>query len=206
MITIKDKLNLFSGIVLEKAEKEAAEKIEKAFRSIEEKTANEKRRIDEECKRIVEDSAKKAQAEYTRIVSKAKQESKQKLLAKRNELLERTIADLRVLAASFTETKAYASFLKKSIYRVVDGMKDEKELKLYFTSRDLKAYQELIRQSLGTAAPDTAYTLHEVGDGILGGCICVNGKGTRKAEHTLASLLEDSREIIGQTVTDYLQI
>ncbi|HPT79190.1 MAG TPA: V-type ATP synthase subunit E family protein [Candidatus Atribacteria bacterium] len=206
MITIEDKLNLFAGIVLDKAEKESAEKVDKAFRSIDEKMAAEKQSIDEECALIIEESAIKAQAEYTRIISKAKQESKQKLLAKRNELLERTIADLRVLADTFAGTGAYAAFLEKSIYQAAGSMKGEKELRLYFTSRDLKAHQDLIRRCLGSAVPDAAYTLLEADDGILGGCICVNGKGTRKAEHTLASLLEDGREIIGQTVTEYLHI
>ena len=203
MTTIDEKINLFASVVFDKAGKQAEEKMKQVKRHIEEQYSAEEKRIRDLARQMVEERAKKADAGSIQIVSKARMEARQNLLRKKEEMLDQIMIGLKKRAVQFVRTQGYEDFLRRAIRQVLDGLQGDQQLLLYFTTEDLIRHEDLIRSTIvANLQPNAVYTLHEAAGDIMGGCVCCNGRQTRKVDFTMASLLADNRELIGRIVMD----
>jgi V/A-type H+-transporting ATPase subunit E len=206
--TIEDKIKLFANIVLEKVEKQSEEKLAQAKKQIEEHFSAEKEKLEAMARQVQIDREKKSETVYKQILSRAQMEARQSLLHLKEELLSRTMKDLTVHAREFVKTPEYASFLRAAICRTISGLAEEKLLLFYFTPNDLKNHSDLIRNAIMDCLQgcNAVYTLHETKDDIIGGCYCINEQRKKRSVYTIASLLEDSKDKIGQIVMEKLQV
>lgn len=207
MTTIEDKINLFASILFEKVDKQSEEKLEQANKYIDERYSAVKERIQDVSRQIIAERVRKSEVKSTQIISKASIEAKQNLLNKKEELLNKTIKDLRGIVYNYVQTPEYSDFLQHAIEQVFSGLQKEQQLLFYFTPDDLQKYAGLIRNTIiGNLQTNAVFTLHETDRDIIGGCMCQNNQNTRRVDYTMAALLEDKRDIIGQIVMDNLQI
>ena len=204
--TIEDKIKLFANVIFEKVEKQSEGKLDHARRQTEEQYTEEKERIETIAYQITEDKIKKSESMYTQIISRAHMEARQSLFRKKEELLRQTIKDLEALAREFIKTTEYGDFLRHAVCEAVSGLSGEKQLLFYFTTEDLKSHEALIRKAIADCLfnSDAVYTLNQAEGDIIGGCLCCNEQLTKRAVYTMASLLEDRKELIGQMVMDNL--
>jgi vacuolar-type H+-ATPase subunit E/Vma4 len=206
--TIEDKINLFANVIFERVEKQSEEKFAQARKQIEDNFSAEKEKIEAIARQVEEDKVKKSDTTCTQILSRARMEAKQSLFQKKEELLNRTIGTLRDHAREFVKAPEYESFLRKAICRTISGLAGEKLLLFSFTSDDLKNHADLIRKTVVDCLADSSvvYTLHEAEYDIIGGCSCSNELMTKRSVYTMASLLEDNRDRIGEIVMENLQV
>jgi len=205
MTTIEDKLNLFSRLVFERIEKQSEDQRKQAEEEIALFKEAELKRVEEITRQIIAEQEKKAEAKSIQIISQASLMARQALLARKRELLNETVAGLTKAAEKFTEAPEYKGFLENSIAKAVRQLDGEQQLLFYFTARDISANERFIRDVIVKSLRQTAvYTVHAADNGIIGGCICVNGQGTRRVDCTLASRLADRRDMIGQMVMERL--
>jgi len=206
MATIDDKINLFATIVIDKAEKQVKDNMNRAYQLIDEQFLEEKERIVQQAVQIMEERARKAELRKVQILSKARMNARQKLLLKKEQLVNQTIDNLKKRAVEFVHTPDYENFLRSSIKQALSGMNEERHLIFFFIDEDLSARENLIRETImQNLQPNAVYTLQRAERNIIGGCICSNEERTKRTDCSLAARLEESRELIGSIISESLQ-
>jgi len=206
MATIDDKINLFASIVVDKTEKQVQDRMKKAIQAIDEQFLEEKDQIEKQAANIVEERNRKAEAKKVQILSNARMEARRKLLFKKEQFVNQIMDNLKKRAVEFVHTPQYEDFLRSSIKQALSGMNEERELTFFFIDEDLAARENIIREAIMQNLHQNAvYTLQRAEGSIIGGCICINARKTRRVDCSLASRLEGSRDIIGSIISDSLQ-
>ncbi|MCX7903365.1 MAG: hypothetical protein N2486_02530 [Caloramator sp.] len=182
MVTIEEKIRLFTELVYQKIEKENKEEIERFNESFKNLLEEKKREFEEEFNRKREERIKKANEEAQRIISKARYEQKRMLFRKRDEIFNRFNEDLKVKLEEFTKSNQYKDWLLNSLKKIFEN----KNYKLILTHKDF----ELLKPYIG------GYKV-EFDDGLIGGFI-LEDENRMRIDHSLKALMEDKKEKIGQ--------
>lgn len=206
--TIEEKIDLFTHVIFEKVEKQSKERFEHAIKGIEERFIEEKEQIERAAQQIEEGWVKKADAIYAQSLSRARKSAKQGLFQKKDELQNRTMQSLKAHAEGFVKSPEYIIFLQKAVRYTVSEFRGEEMLHFYFTPGDLESLKDLIQETIEDCltATGAVFMLHETKDEILGGCFCTNDQTNRRAVYTVASLLEDNADKIGEILRRNLQL
>lgn len=197
MVTIEEKLSLFSKLVYQDILNES----EKKIKAIEEKNAilieGYKKELVEKSRKIISDMDRKIEQKKSEMLSKAKMEAKQKLLAKKQELLERLIEDQKNKAKEFTHTTEYAVFFKKNFEAILNELTDVRGLRIEILERDREAFQNYIEKAImdkGFSPEQMIYT--EGSKSMIGGVIVSNTEETIRYDASISSLLKDKKDYI----------
>lgn len=205
MITMEEKLKVFTKLVLEKVQNEYDERA----REIKEKNnkiiQNHKAKLREKSKQIIQDFVKKGEIEKNRMISKAKLDSKKKILNKREELLNKFIANLEKKARQFTYEEEYKNFLENSVDRVLIGLKDKEHICIYVTDKDRDRYGEIMNRLFVKHDFDSQkISIFTLDSEFIGGVIGIDKEESIKIDCTIKTLIEDNKNLIGQMLYEKL--
>lgn len=169
MITIEEKINLFTKLVHEKVEKENREVIVR-FENEYGELLNNKR---VEFQKIAEDMEKRAneqiEKEKRQRLSKAHIQGRKTLLERKNKIYKKAIEDILSSIEGFRNNKAYRQFIIRSIEKVIKSNKIEL-FTIKLTKNDFTSLETEIKK----AYKDNVDIL--IDDSILGGVIIFDKK------------------------------
>ncbi|MBN2260169.1 MAG: V-type ATP synthase subunit E [Clostridiales bacterium] len=201
MITLDNKMELFSKVVLEKVKKEYKEVLKNADEKNEIVRQDKLKQLEEQSLQYVKDVNESAQKDKKRILSKAISQARKNILIKREEifieLYDMIIEELK----KFRMTDEYARFIDG---RVKDSIVDLLELKNDLMVICRKNDIELVRKAL---TDNGVINSNEfiVNEEILGGFILLDRKKGFKINLTLDSILEENKAYIGKLIFDLLE-
>lgn len=206
MVTIEEKLSLFSKLVyqdiLNESEKKIKEIEEKNARLIEEY----RKELIEKSKQITSNMDRKIEQKKSEMLSKVKMEAKQKLLSKKEELLDLLIEEQKNKAKEFIRTDAYVLFFKKNFEAILNELTGIKGLRIEILERDRKAFQDYIQQAaMARGIPLENISYLEGSKGMIGGIIVSNLEGTIRYDASISSLLEDKKAFIMERMYEELE-
>lgn len=205
VITVEEKLDVFTKLVLEKVQKEYEEKKKEIDQRNDEIIQGHKSEISEKVYRIVENMKGRGEIQKNRLISKAKVEGKRTVLSKKEELLEKLISNIEAKAVQFTYEDGYKDYIINSLCEVLENLKNKESIILFFTDKDRGNYEELIINTLKENGFDTKKVeFQSLDPKLIGGVIAIDREKTIKVDCTIKTKIEDNRNLIGQILYDAL--
>lgn len=200
MITIEEKLKLFTKIVYDKVEKENQRAIENFNKEYGNVIEQKKQEFTREVEEKTLQSQKDIEKEKLHILSRARIEEKRIILGKRMEIFEEAIQGMLDYAVEFTETDEYRDMFLKEFESAVLEMEGCPRLDIYLTQRDKARFTDEILKLL----EDKKAEFH-IDDEIAGGFVMLDVDGSIKLDMSLYGRIQNARAYIGERLFEILQ-
>jgi V/A-type H+-transporting ATPase subunit E len=206
MVTIEEKLELFTKLVLGKAQYELSDKLKEIEKQNQEKIKNYQQELQKQEAKIIEEINKKGIIERNKQISKAKLNAKKQILLEQQKLMEKQMENLRQKALEFTQHEGYESFLKQALSKIFSYFKSEPFIILYLKDQDIKRYQSLvIEQGKDFGFKEEQISIFSGDIYMIGGVIGINQARTFRIDLSMNALIEEHRRQIGQKLYDVLK-
>lgn len=193
MITLDDKLDMFYKVVFKTEEIEAKNKLELIENENKSIIEEKKIEMEEKKKEIINRREILGKSEKNEMISKATQESREKILQKRELILEDLILSLEERARKFTEKNEYKDYLINNISNVIKNM-DLESITISLLEEDKKRFGNLILKSLKDKNKDIKIQITK--EDIIGGFI-IKSKDYN-LDNSFKTIIEENRYNIGK--------
>lgn len=202
MINIEYKLDIFNQIVLKEQEakvKEELESLERYNNGIFEQKRNE---LEINKQELVNRRIQLAQIQKNEMISKATQENRETLLAKREELLHDLILSLEIKAKDFTDTPEYDAYFVNKIKKYIKDTSDN-QLVITILEKDKERYGKELSQIAKELGKDIEIEIAM--DQKIGGFIITDKDRTYNLDSTFKTIIEEQRYHIGKALYSSLE-
>jgi len=203
MITVNDKLKLFTKRIIDRQQKEYDDKVHE----LEEKMVVE---LEERKQMLVRDRVKYEatllkgiKTERSQRLSNARSERKRRLLLKRKEMIDVLLAGVRSYTLEFVETDDYEKYLKNMIKDHKDMIASMGDFELFINERDMVyrnmfylLFDELELNCVGIEMSQKR---------MLGGAIVIKEDKSTRLDLSLDSVIVDNKKYMGQLIYDMLE-
>lgn len=206
MITIEEKLNIFSKLVFEKEQNKSDEKLDDMYKRNEEITQQHKKELENKAQEIIKRKIKEGERKKNEIISKANIEVRNKLLNKKQELLKDMIEEMENRARKFINTKEYESYQISNLMDAFSALDLNGKIQIYLTVKDMDIFSEKIKKIvLNQGFQKQNIELTSTNKDIIGGAIIVDHEKGIRVDTTLKTLIEDNKDYIGRKVYECLE-
>lgn len=196
MITLDNKLEVFSRLVLDKARVAYQEAMQEMDRQHAARRAEKTAELERQGKRYSQEMAKAAEQERRRILSRAKGQAHRNILVKKEELFHQLKERIIQEIGKYCETPEYPKFLEErmNLYREdLRMLRGELEVACRPADADLAA--SLIKK-MGMDNPVHIVT----DDEILGGLTLTDRENGVKVTMTIDAVLEENSVYLGSLI------
>lgn len=205
MVTIEQKLTLFSKLLNQEIKEETQKEQAALDKEYEHMIAENKYRIDNEAAEIIEHAKKRAEMKKVELISKSKLSSKKEYMVAVEEVIETFMEAMKDKIKTFVQTDEYKIYLNRLAQDVSALKTDKNKLKVEVTAEDYKN-KEVIEAALIKAGLDKKQLEFEVtNEEILGGFIIVDTLLNTKIDESMNTLLEESKDRIVELVTSAIE-
>jgi V/A-type H+-transporting ATPase subunit E len=200
MVTVEEKLKLFSKILFDKVGKknksklDECESLQKSI--IDEKTGEFKKQADIMLEKCLNECDK----EKVLIVSKAKMNEKKLILKTKNNLLNELLSALTDKMQSFVDTDEYKSLLFDELNKTSTALKDSSNIIIELTGKDIKRFEKTVRSTFKNKNVDLKENNY-----LIGGFCAIDEKNDIKVDFSLESKIDLSKEYAGEQLFNLLQ-
>jgi hypothetical protein len=206
MITVDDKIDVFTKIVLDRLEEAYSAKIssldEEAFEAV--KTYEEK--LKEKSHRFIAGHEEDARNDARKRISKVVSGVRTQTLRLRHEMVLELCEELRRRTAEYRNSEAYLDYMRNRIIRSTVDLMHFKGVQIEILEEDLNHYQKALQiELMRIGLDDKHYEWVPVKKGFMGGLIFYNGDRTRKLDGSFDVLIEDAEVIVGELVATMLE-
>lgn len=202
MVTIEQKLTLFSKLLSQELKEEVNKKTLELEKEYEGKIAESKYQVDKEAVEIIDNAKKRAEAKKVELISKGRMCSKKETMLIKEKLVVHFMETLIERTKAFTDKPIYANYLEH-IVRELDELKNyENPLIVYMTEKDLLKYQSIIRKNLiQIGLKEDQMQFEQTENDIIGGLIIRDPMLNMKIDMSMRSIIEESKDRIVEIVT-----
>ncbi len=199
MITIEEKLELFTKIVFEKIEKENGAKVQEFEQKYGNLAEEKKKQFEKEAERILRNSEREIEREKTRLISRAKVEEKRFLRNTEKAIFDELISALLEFGKEFRKTEEYlaktVAELKETLTHVETG-----DIAIHLISEDFARFKEVLSPLL------EGKNVQWVQDNeMIGGFILREPSLGIRYDMSIAGKILANREMIGNMLVKRLQ-
>lgn len=199
MITIEEKLELFTKIVFEKIEKENGAKVQEFEQKYGNLAEEKKKQFEKEAERILRNSEREIEREKTRLISRAKVEEKRLLRNTEKAIFDELMRALLEFGKEYRKTKEYLdktlAELKETITHV-----ESSEIVIHACSEDLDIFKEMVGTLL-----DGKNVQWVQDNEMIGGFILREPSLGIRYDMSIAGKILAKRETIGNMLVKRLQ-
>ncbi len=206
MITIEEKLNVFTKMVLGKVQVEYEEKYKEITKQNNEKIEEYKNKLADKKEKIIVNSIEKGKNEKNKLISQARLDKKRQILMKKQECIEKVINQLYKMAKDFSKTSEYKNFLVHILEEILPKLTNEKDIKIYANEKDVKDFSDIfVKVAEKHGFSKKSVYIEEFKEELIGGLVVYNGDMTLKMDSSINTIIEDNRWEVGQRVHETLQ-
>lgn len=199
MVTIEQKLSMFSKLLHRTMNEKFTEEMEKLRSEYAVKLQINREEADREAQEIQRRSANRAEAEKTEILSRIRINTKRDQMAVKEKLFNTLTDQLSNRIGGFVRSGEYGGYLAAMAEKLAEAVQSKDSLVIYMTAEDIKNYGELFKNDLRNPHPEKL-TLAAANDSIIGGFIAVDPESDIRMDFSIRTLLEDNRSYIMQTL------
>ena len=205
MITIDDKLDLFRVAVLQKVVYKYDERLKDLDADHKKALSAFEITIQEKKEKFIHQMEDKAQSEKKQMISKAKSDSKSKVLYRRHTLIEELIEAVKDRIHLFVESEIYAMFLRDNLKTTLEQFHEFDCVIVELTPKDHHAYGDIIENALHKAGyKNNQIKLVSTEEDIIGGFVVYDGQRSVRIDFSLAAVISDNTRFMGQLVYDII--
>lgn len=202
MVTIEQKLSLFSKLLNQEIKEETEKKIVELDKEYEAKIAESKYKSDKDAADIIDNARKRAEAKKIELISKGRMSSKKEEMLIKEKVVVRFIESLMERTRSFTDTPSYKAYLVKTIGELSELKDYENDIVVTMTEKDMKEHKDLVLENLaalGIKASQVTMKASEID--IIGGIVIADSILNMKVDMSMRTVIEESKERIVELVT-----
>lgn len=223
MVTIEQKMILFSRLIYQLMNAEFKEVLKNLEADYNDRLEKNKRDIDSEVKKIINNAHKKRDLEVSKIHSTLRINEKKEYMLIREKYYNKFMDRLKAYIYEFVKSDGYKSYLLGLINGI--GLKEEamsnpvtpacgnncmginiKDISLYMTSKDYDLYSDLLSAELKKFGyEDGGYKIAVSKDNIIGGFIIEDNIDKFRIDLSIKSLLDDNKEYIMKILFEALE-
>lgn len=200
MITIEEKLNLFTKLIYDRIEKENDAALKKFNLEYNNLIAEKKAEFEKKAKQLRDESEKNIKKLKLQIISKAKIEEKKLILEKRKEIFDNLIEGIFDYCLKFTDEKEYKDMFFRDFNNALKEVKSTDYIEIILTQKDIKRFKEDI---LKLCSDKKVEFLTD--DDIIGGFIINFKESNLRIDMSMESRVLNNRELIGEKLFEVLQ-
>jgi|LGOV01.1.fsa_nt_gb vacuolar-type H+-ATPase subunit E/Vma4 len=203
MITVDDKLNLFTKRIIDRQQQEYDSKVESLEVKMLEDLEDRKKMLMNDRSRYETTLLKGIKNERSQRLSNARSERKRRLLLKRKEMIDVLLEGVKSYTSEFVHTDEYESYLKNMVEKNQSVIKRIGSFKVYLNEKDFKFKSMLT--SLFDSLEIECSGIEVSKKKILGGMIILKSDQTTRLDLSLDSVIEDNKKYMGQLIYDMLE-
>ena len=202
MVTIEQKLTLFSKLLNQDIKEEMDEKFAQLEKEFEKKIAENKFAVDKEATEIVEQARRRAETKKVELISRGHLSSKKETMQVKREVTERFFKALEEKVMNFTKTPKYLSYLLETISELKELAESKNSLVIYLSQNDYDNHQQDIEKALNAIGIVSERLSFEVAETpILGGLIVVDCISNTRIDASMLQVIEDAKEHIIEKIS-----
>lgn len=202
MVTIEQKLTLFSKLLNQDIKEDANKKFRQLDKDYEKRLAENKFQVDKEATEIIEQTRKRAELKKVELISKGKMSSKKELMQIKEALISRFMKNLRHKVVQFTHEAGYRKYLEKLLGEL-EGLRDYKnDLIIYLTEADFKQNKDFIEEKLMTLGIKRNQLSFQISDeDILGGFVIKDPSLNMRIDESIQTVMDEAKDKIVEKIS-----
>ena len=203
MITVNDKLKLFTKRIIDRQQDAYDDKVESLENKMVVELAERKKMLERDRSRYEDSLLRGIKNERSQRLSNARSERKRRLLLKRKTMIDELLMGVKDYTKEFVETVEYETYLKNIFINNRDVMASLGAFIVYVNEKDTKFSDVLLSQckALGLSCE----SVEKSDKRILGGVIILKYDKSTRLDFSLDSVIEDNRKFMGQLIYDMLE-
>lgn len=201
--SIEDKISLFTKVIVERIELDFQQKKKELVKYYESQRStiikdNEKRK-----KEAIANATKDAITKKQQMILRSRSAMHLEVLKKKQEFIKRIMEEVKKKTKTFAGTAEYIEFLKEAIKQVLSRFSDDQFVNFSFSSNDIKNNQKVILSSIKSFRDEDTYKI-EADNSLIGGVFIKSGDGRLEIDFTVNNIMEDSKKLIGEYLSSWL--
>lgn len=205
MVTIEQKLTLFSKLLSQELKEEVSQKTMELEKEYEGKIAESKYKIDREAADIIDNARKRAEAKKIELISKGKMSSKKETMLTTEKVVVRFTEALIERARAFVDKPVYETYLKHTVAQLEELKDYANPLVIYMQEKDIARHKDFIEKELIKIGVQKEQLEFEKAESdIIGGLIIADPTLNMKIDMSMQSIIEESKDRIVEIVTGAL--
>ena len=205
MVTIEQKLLMFSKLLHRTMNNKFAEDRERLKKEYEEKIHKSKEDVDRQVGSILDKARKKAEMEETELISKMKMNMKRENLLLREKHFTTFMEHLKTIINEFILSDRYKGYLLAMAQQLVRTRGYSEKLVIYMTAVDREKYEECIKQEL-LKSWQKNIIFKSKSDSIIGGFIVEDIVYNTRTDLSIYALLDDNKSYIMEILFKALKV
>ena len=202
MVTIEQKLTLFSKLLNQDIKEEMDEKFAQLEKEFEKRIAENKFAVDKEATEIVEQARRRAETKRVELISKGRLSSKKEAMQVKREVIERFLKALEEKVVNFTKTPEYLKYLSYTISELKELAEGQNNLEVYLTQNDYDNHRSEIEKALNAIGIKSERLTFKVSETpILGGLVVVDEISSTRIDGSMSQIIEDAKEHIIEKIS-----
>lgn len=201
MVTIEQKLSLFSKLLQQDIKTEIGEKIEGMEKEYDVVMLDHKRKVDNDANDIIEHARKKGEIKRLELISKAKMQTKKESMIAKEKYIGVFIEHLKERIEVFKDTDQYKAYLSHSI-KTLDRLKSyETDFIVYMTESDKDKYGEYVLEQItqgGISRDRLSVEVKE--ESMIGGIILDSPEKNLRIDLSINAVIEDHKDEIVEEI------
>lgn len=201
MVTIEQKLSLFSKLLQQDIKDEIGGKLALIEEEYQAKQRLHNEEVDKEARLIVDKAIKRANIKKVEMTSKAKMQTKKQMMLSKEQCVNKCMEKLQNRVVGFVKTKEYQAYLLSGIDAIQALGKVQEQTVIYMTLEDIERYKDLVADRVAQMGIGKDYLRIEVCQTpIIGGIILEVPKENIRMDLSIATLIQDHKSLIVQRV------
>jgi len=203
MITVNDKLKLFTKRIIDRQQEAYDEKVDSLENKMVVELKERKKMLERDRSRYEDSLLKGIKNERSQRLSNARSERKRRLLLKRKTMIDELLMGVKAYTKEFVTTAEYEMYLKDILKEHRDVINHLGAFQIYVNKNDFKFKDMLIKQCRELEL--SCESVIESDKRMLGGVIILKSDQTTRLDFSLDSVIEDNRKYMGQLIYDMLE-
>lgn len=201
--SIEDKISLFTKVIVERIELDFQQKKKKLVKYYESQLSTIIKDSEKRKKAAMASATKDAITKKQQMILRSRSTIHMEVLKKKQEFIERIMEEVKKKTRAFTSTTEYIEFLKEAIKQVLSKFSDEQFVNFSFSSDDIKNNQKVILSTIKSFRNEGTYKI-EADNSLVGGVFVKSGDGRLEIDFTVNNIMEDSKRLIGEYLSSWL--
>ncbi|AVP53902.1 hypothetical protein K144313037_20960 [Clostridium tetani] len=194
MVTIEDKINLFSKIIYGEVDDKINSELDELENVEKDTIEKEEREVKKYRNKNIQSVEKKIKSKFEKEVFKLKLEEQQQLLNLKENMINETLESLKERIIDFTKSDEYINYIKSHLDNTLKDIENKESIIIYFNKKDLEKFKKVINK-------DNVEVSNESKD-IIGGYIIQDKNNKFRVDCSLEISIEECKEKIGISITE----
>lgn len=201
MISVEEKLRVFTQYLLSKERKWGKDTIHEAKEKKETLLAESEARIKKEKRTIEERSYHTIFRDKNKIIAEGKHKAKTLELEEKNRILLDFNQLIREKAGEYLTEEVYSNYLRDCIVQIPQVFGNKKGLVVFVNERDYDKIKAIIAEELDGYAIE----YHQDCQDCIGGFIAEDAEGRLHCDFTVGNLIKSNYKLIGMTLNGFME-